>query len=49
MDEAQLGGYVNKNANPEKVCKQLFSEKKDLGHVKCRYKIIDRLISIEIL
>ena len=35
--------------NPEKVCKQLFSKKEDSGHVKYRYRIIDRLIFIEIL
>ena len=31
------------------VCKQLFSEEKDSGHVEYRYRIIDRLISIEVL
>ena len=35
--------------NLKKVCKQLFSEKDDSGHVKYRYKIIGRLIFIEIL
>ena len=35
--------------NPEKVCKRLFSEEEDLCHVKCRCKIIGRLISIEVL
>ena len=33
----------------EKVYKQLFSEKEDLGHVKCRYRLIGRLISIKVL
>ena len=35
--------------NPEQVCKRLFSEEEDLSHVKCRYRIIGRLISIEVL
>ena len=35
--------------NPEKMCKQLFSDEKDSGHVKCRYKMIGRLISIKVL
>ena len=35
--------------NPEKVCKRLFSEEEDSGHVKYRYKIIGRLISIKVL
>ena len=35
--------------NPEKVCKRLFSEEEDSGHVKCRYRIIGKLISIEVL
>ena len=48
MNEAQLGGHINKNTNLEKVCKQLFSEK-DSGHVKCIYRIIVRLISIKVL
>ena len=37
---------MNKSANPEKIRKQLFS-KDDLSHIKCRYKIIGRLISIK--
>ena len=41
--------HVNKTANPEKMYKQLFSEKKDLGHVKYKCRIIGRLISIKIL
>ena len=40
---------MNKSANPEKVCKQLFSEDEDSGHMEYRYKIIGRLISIEVL
>ena len=40
---------MDKSANPEKVCKQLFSEEEDSSHVKCRYRIIGRLISIEVL
>ena len=40
---------MTKVRNPEKVCKQLFSEVKDLGHVKCKCWIISRLISIEVL
>ena len=35
--------------NLAKICKQLFSEEEDLGHVKCRYRIISRLISIKVL
>ena len=36
--------------NPEKVCKQLFSEEEeDLGYIKYRCRIIGRLISIEVL
>ena len=34
--------------NPEKVCKQLFSEEEDSGHIKCRYRVISRLISIKV-
>ena len=50
IDEAQLSEVKwTKVRNPKKVCKRLFSEKEDLGHVKCRYRIIDRLISIEVL
>ena len=48
MDEAQLGGHVNKSINLEKLYKQLFL-KEDLGHVKCIYRIISRLIFIEVL
>ena len=44
MGEAQLGAHMDNSANPEKVCKQLFSEEEDSGHVKCRYKILGRLI-----
>ena len=40
---------MDKSANPEKMCKQLFLEKEDSGHMKCRYRIIGRLISIEVL
>ena len=40
---------LTKVRNPEKVCKELFLEKEDSGHVKCRYRVIDRLISIEVL
>ena len=40
---------MNKNTNLKKVCKQLFSEEKDSSHVKCRYKIINKLISIKVL
>ena len=35
--------------NPEKVCKQLFLEEEDSGHMECRYKIISKLISIKVL
>ena len=35
--------------NPEKMCKQLFSEEEDSGHVEYKYKIIGKLISIKIL
>ena len=35
--------------NPKKVCKQLFLETEDLGHVEYRYEVIGRLISIRIL
>ena len=35
--------------NPKKVCKQLFSKEKDLDYLKCIYKIISKLISIEVL
>ena len=35
--------------NPEKIYKQLFLEKEDLGHMKYIYKIIDKLIFIEVL
>ena len=35
--------------NPEKVYKQLFSKEEDSGHVECKYRIISRLISIEVL
>ena len=35
--------------NLEKVYKQLFSKKEDLSHVKYKYNIIDRLISIKVL
>ena len=31
------------------MCKQLFSGEKNSGHIKCRYKIIDKLISIKVL
>ena len=41
--------HVNKNANSEKIYKQLFLETKDSGHVKCRFRIIGRLISIKVL
>ena len=40
---------MNKSANLEKICKQLFSEEEDSGHMECRYKIIGRLIFIEVL
>ena len=50
MDEAQLLEVTwTKVRNPEKVCKQLFSEQEDSSHVKCKYKIIGRLISIKVL
>ena len=35
--------------NPEIVCKQLFSNKKDLSYVKYKYKITSRLISIKVV
>ena len=35
--------------NLERVCKRLFLEKENSGHVKCRYRIIGRLIFIEVL
>ena len=35
--------------NLEKMCKQLFLEKEDSGHLKYRYRIIGRLISIKVL
>ena len=35
--------------NFEKVCKQLFLIKEDLSHIKYKYKIITKLISIEVL
>ena len=40
---------MDKSANSEKMCKRLFSKEEDSGHVKCRYRIIGRLISIEVL
>ena len=40
---------MNRMRNPEMVCKRLFSEKEDSGHLKCRCRIIGRLISIEVL
>ena len=50
IDGAQLSEVTwIKVWNPEKVCKQLFSEEEDSGHVECRYRIIGRLISIEVL
>ena len=50
MDEALLSEVMwIKVRNPEKMYKQFFSEEKDLGHVKYRYRIIGRLISIEVL
>ena len=35
--------------NPKKVYKQLFTEEKNSIYMKCRYKIIGKLISIEVL
>ena len=35
--------------NPNKVCKRLFSEEQDSSHVQYKYRIIGRLISIEVL
>ena len=50
MDEAQLSEVTWKKVrNPEKVWKRLFLEEEDSGHVECKYRIIDRLISIEVL
>ena len=49
MDEAQLEGHVDNSANPEKMYKWFFLEEEDSGHMKCRYRIIGRLISIEVL
>ena len=40
---------MNKSVNLEKVYKQFFSKEEDSSHVKCRYSIIGRLISINIL
>ena len=42
-------GHMNKKANPEKVCKQFFSKEEDLSHMKYRYIIIGRRISIKVL
>ena len=35
--------------NIEKISKQLFSEKRDSDHMKYKYRIIYKLISIKIL
>ena len=35
--------------NPEKVCKRLFLKEEDSGYVEYRYRIIGKLISIEVL
>ena len=40
---------MDKSANPEKMCKRLFSEEEDSSHVKSRCRIISRLISIKVL
>ena len=40
---------MDKSTNPEKMCKQLFSKKEDFSHVKYKYRIIGRLISIKVL
>ena len=35
--------------NSEKVCKRIFSKEEDSGYVKYRYRIIGKLIYIEVL
>ena len=35
--------------NLEKICKRLLLKEENSGHVECKYKIISRLISIEVL
>lgn len=39
---------MNKNANLEKVCKQLF-QKEDSSHIEYKCMIIGRMISIKVL
>ena len=40
---------MDKSANAEKLYEQLLLDKEDSNHVECRYRIIDRLFSIEVL
>ena len=44
-----VGGHLDKGANLKEVYKQLFLKGKDSSYVKCRYRIIGRLIFIKVL
>ena len=48
MNEAQEVMWI-KVQNPEKLCKQIFSEEEDLGQMEYKYRRISRLIFIKVL